>query len=59
MKGDIKDGRRSFWRDSFDFFLAKRERERELIGMCYLLELNLKQRYSVCNKTFIEEEQES
>lgn len=58
MKGDIKDRRRSFWRDSFDFFLIKRERERELIGMSYLLELNLKQRYSVYNKRFIEEEQE-
>lgn len=29
MKGDIKDRRRSFWRDSFDFFLIKREREGE------------------------------
>lgn len=57
MKGDIKDGRRSFWRDSFDFFLAKRKRE--LIGMCYLLELNLRQRYSIYNKRFIEEKQES
>lgn len=55
MKGDIEDGRRSFWRDSFDFFLAKRERERELIGMWYLLELNSKQQYSICNKRFIEE----
>lgn len=54
MKGDIKDGRRSFWRDFFDFFLAKRKRE--LIGMCYLLELNLRQRYSIYNKRFIEEE---
>lgn len=57
MKGDIKDGRRSFWRDFFDFFLAKRKRE--LIGMYCLLELNLRQRYSIYNKRFIEEEQES
>lgn len=33
MKGDIKDRRRSFWRDSFDFFLTKRERERERIEL--------------------------
>ena len=54
-KGTLK--MEDFWRDFFDFFLAKRKRE--LIGMYCLLELNLRQRYSIYNKRFIEEEQES